>query len=126
LHFQNLQSGDVIKFGEYEQDNNFENGKEAIDWIVLDVQDDEAFILSEKCLDARIFSETWEMSEWTGSNIREWLNGDFMQTAFSSNLQDLIVCKEIKNERDPYYAVSYGEEDTLDYVFLLSYNEFKK
>ena len=123
LHFQNLQSGDVIKFGEYEQDNNFENGKEAIDWIVLDVQDDEAFILSEKCLDARIFSETWEMSEWTGSNIREWLNGDFMQTAFSSNLQDLIVCKEIKNERDPYYAVSYGEEDTLDYVFLLSYNE---
>ena len=42
LHFQNLQSGDVIKFGEYEQDNNFENGKEAIDWIVLDVQDDEA------------------------------------------------------------------------------------
>ena len=33
----------------------FENGKEAIDWIVLDVQDDEAFILSEKCLDARIF-----------------------------------------------------------------------
>lgn len=123
LHFQNLQAGDVIKFGEYEQDNNFENGKEAIDWIVLDVQDDEAFILSEKCLDARIFSETWEMSEWTGSNIREWLNGDFMQTAFSSNLQDLIVYKEIKNERDPYYAVSYGEEDTLDYVFLLSYNE---
>lgn len=123
LHFQNLQVGDVIKFGEYEQDNNLENGKEAIDWIVLDVQDDEAFILSEKCLDARIFSETWEMSEWTGSNIREWLNGDFMQTAFSSNLQDLIVYKAIKNEGDPYYAVSYGEEDTLDYVFLLSYNE---
>lgn len=123
LHFQNLQVGDVIKFGEYEQDNNLENGREAIDWIVLEVQDDQAFVLSEKCLDARIFSETREMSEWTDSNIRNWLNGDFMQTAFSSNLQDLIVYKEIKNERDPYYAVSYGEEDTLDYVFLLSYNE---
>lgn len=123
LHFQNLQAGDVIKFGEYEQDNNLENGKEAIDWIVLEVQDDQAFVLSEKCLDARIFSETREMSEWTDSNIRNWLNGDFMQTAFFSNLQDLIVYKEIKNERDPYYAVSYGEEDTLDYVFLLSYNE---
>lgn len=123
LHFQNLQVGDVIKFGEYEQDNNLENGREAIDWIVLEVQDDQAFVLSEKCLDARIFSETREMSEWTDSNIRNWLNGDFMQTAFSSNLQDLIVYKEIKNERDPYYAVSYGEGDTLDYVFLLSYNE---
>ena len=91
LHFQNLQAGDVIKFGEYEQDNNLENGKEAIDWIVLEVQDDQAFVLSEKCLDARIFSETREMSEWTDSNIRNWLNGDFMQTAFFSNLQDLIV-----------------------------------
>ena len=28
--------GDIIQFGHYEQDNNLDNGSEAIEWIVLD------------------------------------------------------------------------------------------
>ena len=32
---------------------NLENGKEAIDWIVLDIQDNEALVISQFCLDAK-------------------------------------------------------------------------
>ena len=43
---QNISVGDVLAFGHYEQDNNPDNGPEPIEWIVLDVQDGKALLLS--------------------------------------------------------------------------------
>ena len=33
---KNIKVGDTYKFGSYEQDNKTSNGKEEIEWIVLD------------------------------------------------------------------------------------------
>ena len=43
--------GDCVTFGRYEQDNRMENGKEPLEWIVLDVQDNHAFeqVLHRHC-----------------------------------------------------------------------------
>ena len=35
--FNNIKVGDVVNFGRYEQDNNYNNGSEPIQWRVLDI-----------------------------------------------------------------------------------------
>ena len=45
-------AGSIVTFGMYEQDGDAHNGKESIEWIVLDVQEDRALLLSVHTLDA--------------------------------------------------------------------------
>ena len=47
--------GDTVSFGSYEQDNNTENGAEAIEWIVLDVEGENVLLLSKYGLDAQAY-----------------------------------------------------------------------
>lgn len=48
-----VEEGEIIKFGKYEQDNNLENGKEDIEWIVLKAEKDRALVLSKFALDVQ-------------------------------------------------------------------------
>ena len=50
---KNIIVGDYISFGSYEQDNDVTNGKEPIEWLVLDVQEGKAKILSRYALNCR-------------------------------------------------------------------------
>ena len=43
--------GEILSFGAYEQDNNTSNGKEEIEWIVLDKKDDRMLVISRYALD---------------------------------------------------------------------------
>ena len=40
---KNAEIGDIITFGTYEQDNDEENGKEAIEWTVLAKEENIAY-----------------------------------------------------------------------------------
>lgn len=128
LHFQNLQVGDVIKFGEYEQDNNLENGKEAIDWIVLDVKDNQAFLISKQCLEVMQFAvqEGPGLIFWEESDVYRWLNSDFLNSAFSENLQDCIIqVPLISAGKDSNGHAEVGKE-SLNYIFVLDETEYNK
>lgn len=76
--------GNIVTYGHYEQDLNTNNGKEPIEWIVLqyDAENGKCLLLSLYALDARRFDlstyQGWDMSE-----IRSWLNGTFLNNAFS-------------------------------------------
>jgi hypothetical protein len=50
---ENAQVGDLVSLGQYEQDNNTENGKEAILWQVLAVEDGRILVISRDGLDAQ-------------------------------------------------------------------------
>ena len=43
---ETIAAGDTVVFGRYEQDNNMENGPEPIEWIVLNVDDGKALLLT--------------------------------------------------------------------------------
>ena len=63
--FASVTIGDTITFGSYEQDNNLDNGSEPIEWMVLDIQDGKAFLLSRYGLDTKPYNTvemdiTWE------------------------------------------------------------------
>ena len=68
--------GDYVFFGHYEQDNNEENGKEEIEWLVLDRQGEDLLLLSLYGLDCQLYhadrgwaaSQGWQNTVWSLSS----------------------------------------------------------
>ena len=118
-----LREGSTVSFGSYEQDNNFRNGSEAIEWIVLKVERNRALLLSRYCLDCIEYNDKnrgWK--PWSGSLVREWLNGDFYKSAFSQSEKACIQSTCNVNRNNPQFGTR-GGDDTWDNVFLLSLDE---
>ena len=115
--------GDIVTFGRYEQDNDETNGPEPIEWIVLDVHDGKAFLLSRYGLDAMPYEQERKNITWEKCTLRGWLNEDFFNTAFSAEEQAAVVLSDVGNSAaDGYFGyTTYGGQDTKDHVFLLSY-----
>ena len=57
---------------------------------------------------------------WANSNIRGWLNGQFLWNAFTEKEQSSIARSKLSN---PAYEGIDGGMDTLDRVFLISREE---
>ena len=122
------QVGDLITIGRYEQDNDLDNGPEAIQWRVLDKKDGKLLVISDKALDYISYSYEWdqvEKSVWATSCSRGWLNNYFMQTAFTSAEQARISLSDIHTDPSPGFDNDPGP-DTQDYVFLLSAQETER
>jgi len=120
--YANAKVGDIIKFGHYEQDDKSSNGKEPIEWQVLDRKEDGSLlVISKYGLDTEYYNpkHDGEMT-WETSLIRKWLNSTFLNEAFSSTEQNIIVTTTVKN--DLLFRES-GGRNTKDKIFLLSYEE---
>jgi hypothetical protein len=113
--------GDIVVFGSYEQDNQLDNGQEPLEWIVLDVQDNKAMLLSKYCIDTVIFYPKRVPMYWGKSDLRTWMNGDFLQEAFTAEEQECILTTTVKNDNP--HGMKGGSADTLDKIYLLSKSE---
>ena len=122
-----VQIGDIVTFGSYEQDGDTRNGAEPIRWIVLDIRDSGLFLISEKGLEKAQFHSHNDKTGWAGSDVRRWLNNTFLATAFSSSQQAAIQDTQVDNsagQHNPDVNKAGREgEPTTDKVFLLSYKE---
>lgn len=116
--------GDTFFFGEYEQDGDLENGPEPIEWIVLKNKDNKLYVMSKYGLDNKPYHYKREAVTWETCSLREWLNGEFYEAAFSAEEKAMIADTELTNADNPYYNTE-GGNDTIDKVFLLSYKEFE-
>lgn len=84
-----------VTYGSYEQDNNKENGKEKIEWIVLKAQNNRALLLSKHCLESKAIVGSYRNDvTWENSDLYEWLNTEFVEVAFS-NEEKNNISKEI-------------------------------
>ena len=83
-----LKNGHIL-FGRYEQ----EIGKTSpLEWIPLRVTDDSILIVTLKGIDTMPFDS--DDCDWEDSELREWMNGDFIRGAFNDEERKLIVrCK---------------------------------
>lgn len=115
----------LLIFGTYEQDNNSNNGKEAIEWIILDKTDDSMLIISKYALDQVKFNETLEDVTWENCTLRTWLNEEFLNMAFTADEQTRILDTAVIAEDNPTHGTD-GGNDTVDKLFLLSISEAKK
>lgn len=114
--------GDTVFLGTYEQDNNTSNGKEDIAWLVLEVKDGKALVVSKYALDCKQYNTSNTDFTWETCTLRKWLNNDFINAAFSSYEKAMIPTVTVsadKNSTNPGNA-------TQDQVFLLSITEANK
>lgn len=135
-----IEVGDYVTFGSYEQDNDLSNGKEPIEWLVLDTEDGKAFLLAKYCLDAQKYDANFSRREftqailngtpeaydydvtWEKSTLRAWLNNEFYNAAFTTGEQKSILLTDVENLPNANRGTSSGP-DTKDYVYLLSERE---
>jgi len=122
ISFSDIAVGDRITLGHYEQDGDIENGGEAIEWRVLSVEDGRALVISERILDHMKYNEIKERVSWETSDLRNWLNGEFYDMAFSPEEKEMILTATLDQPENPV-AGTLGGNITEDKVFCLSYNE---
>lgn len=117
--FSKVKKGDTIKFGSYEQDGNIMNGREPIEWIVLEKTKKQMLVVSKNNLDKLPYNSGREPVTWADSSLRLWLNDSFYNAAFNKSEQKLISLTTLKNKANPSTGVSAGK-NTKDKVFVLS------
>ena len=117
--------GDTVYFGNYEQDNDTSNGKEKIEWQVLAKENNKVLVISKYALDSQRYNTADEGVTWETCTLRTWLNGTFLDNAFSSSEQAAIAQTTVTADKNPKYDTDPGNA-TTDKVFLLSIDEANK
>lgn len=120
-----IKVGGYITFGAYEQDNNTDNGKEEIEWLVLDVQDGKALVISKYALEVQQYNTDHMDVTWETCSLRQWLNNDFINSAFSDDEKTMIPTVMVLVDKNSTYNTNQGNT-TEDKIFLLSVTEAKK
>lgn len=105
--------GEIVIFGAYPQNSEDVSAKEPIEWLVLDRKDDCILYTSKYLLDCKPYHKELEKVTWATCTLRQWLNEDFYNLAFTAEEQKRILVSDVKN---PCQA-------TEDRIFLLSNNE---
>lgn len=123
--FATAEVGSVVAFGAYEQDNDEANGKEDIEWIVLDKKDDRLLVISQYGLECKEYHDKYWNTTWEECSLREWLNSTFLSVAFTEEEQEMIPTVSVKAENNEEYNTNAGN-DTEDKIFLLCISEAEK
>ena len=120
------KAGDYVLFGTYEQDNNTANGKEAIEWLVLEVKNGKMLVISKYALDCKQYNASYEGLTWETCTLRKWLNNDFANVAFTANEKAMIPAVKVSADKNPVYTTVNQGKATQDHLFLLSITEVNK
>lgn len=83
--------GDAVIFGKYEQNGNTSDGAEALEWIVLEKQDDKLLLISRYCIDTKPVNTTRADTEFASSSLCAWLNGEFISGTFASEEANALI-----------------------------------
>ncbi len=121
---RDVSAGDLVTFGAYEQDKSEKNGKESIQWLVLEKEEDRILVISKDCLDCRPYFGYYTNINWSNSSARAWLNGLFKADAFTCAQQERIL--PTINSTLIKADGSKGYEETEDSLFLFSIEEITK
>ena len=124
-----LTTWDCVYYGNYWQNDtngdevaDYKDAKVPIKWRVLSINGNDAFLMSDKILVCKEYSDV--SSNWENSTIRKWLNTTFYNDAFSETEKKAITISQVKTEEP---KTSYGDEFnscvTNDSVYLMSISE---
>ena len=94
----------------------------SIKWRILKISGTKAVLLVDRMPDTHPFHDKNEDVDWSGSRLRQWLNGEFLDRAFSETERNSIELTSVENSPNAKYGTDCGP-DTHDHVFILSNNE---
>lgn len=132
---------DCIWLGKYWKDDTNKDGvankkdsKKPIKWRVLQVNGDNALIMSDELVDFQSYTksinETCYPTSWTESHVRKWLNKTFYNTAFTSSEQKAIQVSDVSDYdgsivQDKLYILSLEDVVNPKYGFSKKYGKNK-
>ena len=116
--------GNYVTFGTYPQTSGGDDST-PIEWLVLARDGNKALLISRYGLDAQPYNEHLTSVTWEGCTLRTWLNGTFMNQAFTANEQTGILLTNVDNSSSQGYSgwSTSGGNKTQDKIFLLSIAE---
>jgi len=100
--------GSTVLFGDYT-------------WRILDSEAGKLLLISEEILEQRGFHPCYAGVTWEHSELRKYLNGDFLNL-FAQADQELILETKLKNPDNIWYGIN-GGNDTMDKIFILNLEE---
>lgn len=111
----NSSIGDTVTFGSY--------GGNPIEWIVLDKTDSKVMLFAKyNFMEERAYNTGQNYVPWETSDLRLWLNNEFLNEAFSESEILAIADTNVKN----FEETGGYMNDTVDKVYILSNADFKK
>ena len=123
INDSSIISDNTILYGKYEQDNDFSNGKETIEWIPLATNNQKVLLISKYILDFQIYSISKNNANWETSSIRKFLNDGFINESFTTNERHHIALSDVIS-----YTGSYRDKEgainTSDYIFIPGYEDY--
>ena len=123
---QDEWKGDYVYFGRY---YTYYGSWEAIKWRVLKNDGKNLLLMADSGLDYLPYHDysKWEEFQytWEDSTIREYLNSEFIQKAFTKEEQECLQVNHVRNGYSSTDHIDSGR-DTEDKVYLLSMAELKK
>lgn len=122
--FRILSTGKgVVEFGTFpfEQDGL----KKPIKWNILKKEEGKALLLSAYGLAPKSFNEKNIDISWKDCTLREWLNDNFYNTAFSDEEKKQIHMTVIQNANHTQNDIPVNN-DAEDRIFLLSSDEVRR
>ena len=118
--------GSYVTFGTYPQTSSGTDQTE-IEWLVLDYDETnhKSLLLSRYGLDAKPYNNEYTNITWENCTIRNWLNNEFINIAFTADQQSAILTTAVDNSSSQRYSgwSTSGGNNTQDRIFLLSYTE---
>lgn len=99
--FAQTDIGGTLSFGRMEQDGRSGNGAEELEWIIVSKADDRLLVMSKTVLTvSALFDrlpqpDTEDPADWNGSLPCEWLNGPFLEEAFTEAEREMMPGVEI-------------------------------
>lgn len=93
-------------------------------WKVIAVENDRVLVITEDVVSEAKYNNTDADITWETCTLRYWLNEDFYSN-FSDLEKNRILISKLRNRDDEEYGTE-GCNDTLDKIFLLSFDEAEK
>lgn len=116
----NVNGYTTLEFGSYYSNKNMSRG--PIVWRVLERDNNKALLITESGIDCLPFHNIPTEITWSHSDIRRWLNIDFLNMAFTNKQREAIFPVRLFTPNNAVYYTNGGEK-TQDCVFLLSLEE---
>ena len=123
LILANSKVGDYLNFGEWEQSSY--GGVSDLEWLVLERSGSRVLLITRDLVEAKPFGG----ANWAESELRTWLNGEFMSAAFTDEERGMICRTKLENpDKKSFTGLNdnFGGGDTVDKVFLLSNKQAEK
>lgn len=119
------EAGSECVFGSYQMSEGA--GKVGLEWIILEVTDNKAFVLSKYILpQLQPFNDVIDLktvARWDSCSLRTWLNGSFYSDAFTDEQRSAIITTQVGDYDN---RMGGSSNYTQDKIFCLSVKEVGK